>query len=351
MRVLLVHPGPDFSVADVYRGWAEGLEEMGCEVALFNTNDRLIFYSKALLDTGQVDETGHPIVTQAMTQMEAIRASMQGLSHACYSFWPDVVLFISGFFLEAGTFALLRSRGHKLAILHTESPYQDDEQLTRAQFADINLLNDPTNLEKYDPYGPALYMPHAYRPQLHHPRRGPLNPELASDFTFIGTAYQSRISFFERMDFTGVDFLLGGSNWDELPEDSPLCRFLDQENLAGCVDNEQTAELYRHAKAGINIYRQESEDAHAGEGWAMGPREIEMAASGLFFLRDPRPESDEVFPMLPSFASPEDASDQLKWWLARDGEREEAARKMLAATADRTFASNAKRLLRALDTL
>jgi spore maturation protein CgeB len=285
-----------------------------------------------------------------MSQLEAIRASMQGLSHACYSYWPDVVLFVSAFFVEAGIFALMRARGHKIVLLMTEAPYQDTEQLTRAPFADLNLLNDPTNIAAYEELGPALYMPHAYRPELHHPRTGPLNPELAADLTFIGTAFQSRIAFFEAMDFTGIDFLLGGSYWDEeLAEGSLLRRHLSQD--AKCVDNTETAELYRHARCGINVYRREAEDDHAGEGWAMGPREVEMAASGLFFLRDPRPESDEVLSMLPSFASPEEATEQLRWWLAHDRKRERAASLAREAVADRTFANHAARLLKAVEGL
>ncbi len=234
-----------------------------------------------MIDTEEKDETGHPIVRQAMSQMQAIRASMQGLTHACYSFWPSVVLFVSGFFVEAGTFALMRARGHKLVLLHTESPYQDTEQITRAPFADLNLLNDPANISMYEELGPALYMPHAYRPDLHYPRSGPRDPGLAADLTFIGTAFASRISFFEAMDFRGVDFLLGGSNWDDdLAPGSPLRKYLGH-GAGLCVENTETAELYRHARCGINVYRRESEDDHAGEGWAMGPREVEMAATGL----------------------------------------------------------------------
>jgi spore maturation protein CgeB len=275
---------------------------------------------------------------------------MQGLTHACYTFWPTVILFVSAFFIDAGTLAVIRQRRHKIVILHTESPYQDTEQLTRAPFADLNLLNDPANIASYQEMGPALYMPHAYRPELHHPRTGPLNPELAADLTFIGTAFKSRIEFFEAMDFTGIDFLLGGSYWDEdLPRDSPLRAYISQE--AKCVGNEETAELYRHARCGINLYRRESEDDHAGEGWAMGPREIEMAASRLFFLRDPRPESDGVLGMLPSFATPEDASEQLRWWLEHDRERDKAASLAMEAVADRTFANHARKLLSEIDQL
>ena len=38
MRVLLCHPGPDFSVHDlgVYAGWLEALRDLGVQVASYN---------------------------------------------------------------------------------------------------------------------------------------------------------------------------------------------------------------------------------------------------------------------------------------------------------------------------
>jgi spore maturation protein CgeB len=116
------------------------------------------------------------------------------------------------------------------------------------------------------------------------------------------------------------------------------------------VDNELTTRVYQAAKAGLNLYRHEVSDT-IRDGVAIGPREVEMAACGLFFLRDSRPESDEVFPMLPTFASPEDAAEQLKWWLAHDAERELAAAQAREAIRDRTFAANVTRLLALLDEL
>jgi spore maturation protein CgeB len=349
MRVLIVHPlpGPDFSVADVYEGWAEALKAAGCEVAGYNLNDRLIFYSMALLDTGEKDEEGHPIVRQAMSHEEAWAAAMQGLSHSVMWMWPDIVLFISAFFTTAPWYQLLRARRIKTVILHTESPYQDDEQLVRGSLADLNLLNDPTNLERFRQDGPAEYMPHAYRPSLHRPRQGPRDPDRASDLCFIGTAFRSRIEFFEAMDLNGIDVLIGGNDWGTLDPESKLARYVGSGiGNPDCVDNAQAVDLYQHAKAGINFYRREAEDTWTGDAWAMGPREVEMAATGLFFLRDPRGESDEVFgSILPSFDGPGDASEKLRWWLAHDAEREAAAEKAQAAVADRTFDSNVKRFL------
>lgn len=300
------------------------------------------------------DEAGLPVVHQALTQEGAFTLAMQGVTHALMTFWPDVVVFVSGFFTTAGLLDLCRKRNFKVVMLNTESPYQEDAQLTRSQFADLTLLNDPANLSLYDQADiPALYVPHAYRPAVHYPANRKLSQPLF-DLTFIGTAFKSRIEFFERMDLTGVNALIAGSDWGDLPETSPLAPHIGIEHGSknDCVNNTDTADFYRDSKMGINFYRRESEEEHAGDvGIAMGPREVEMAACGLPFLRDPREEGDRVLHMLPTFASPEDASEQLKWWIKHDDERNEIARQARAAIADRTFLNNAKRLLRALDEL
>ena len=241
----------------------------------------------------------------------------------------------------------MRQRRHKIVILHTESPYQDDEQLVRGSLADLNLLNDPVNLDRFRQDGPAEYMPHAYRPSLHHPRQGPVDPAKTSDLCFIGTAFRSRIEFFEAMDLDGIDVLIGGNDWGSIAPESKLAPLIGSGvGNPDCVDNAQTADLYKHARAGINFYRREAEDTWTGDAWAMGPREVEMAATGLFFLRDPRGESDEVLGnILPSFSSPGDASEKLRWWLARDGLREKRAAQAREAVKDRTFDANVRRFL------
>jgi hypothetical protein len=74
-----------------------------------------------------------------------------------------------------------------------------------------------------------------------------------------------------------------------------------------------------------------------------------MAACGLWFLRDPRPEGDELFPQLPVFETAEQAGEMLRWALAHDTVRDVAARAARTAIAGRTFSSNARMLLRLLD--
>lgn len=346
MRWLVCHPGPQFSVHDVYVGWVEALRALGEDVLEFNLHERLQVYDAALLETGKVDAGGHPEVRKAFTREQAIMAAIQGITGACYTWWPHVVLGVSAFFMPAWYLDVMRDRGHKVVLLMTESPYQDDEQLKRAERADLTLLNDPANIERFRQLGPAEYMPHAWRPSVHRP--GPAVPELKSDFAFVGTGFKSRVEFFERMDFSGLDVLLAGT-WPDLTEDSPLRKHMPGGDVVQCTDNTETADIYRSARAGINFYRREGEKSWDGDAWAIGPREVELAACGTFFLRDSRPEGDALFPMLPTFDGPGDASEKLRWWLAHDGQREKAAAAARAAIADRTFEANAKRLLELLD--
>lgn len=353
MRILVVHPGPNFSVADVHDGWVEALRGLGCEVASFNSDDRIQFYGHALISTGDVDEDGHPLVRRAMNDADALRMAMQGISHACFTMWPDVVLFVSGFFVTPGLMGLIQSRRMKVVLLATESPYQEKMQLERAQCSDLTLLNDPVNIEAYRDLGIAAeYAPHAYRPTVHYPRRAgdPVNRDLVADLAFIGTGFQSRVEFFERMNLDGLDVLLGGC-WP-MAANSPLRQYMGHD-IEECVPNHEAAEVYRHARSGINFYRREYDDAddETAVPWAMGPREVEQAACGMFFLRDPRAEGDGVLNMLPTFSGPEDAGEQLRWWLAHEDERAEAALKARAAIADRTFESNARRLLKQVEDL
>jgi hypothetical protein len=122
-------------------------------------------------------------------------------------------------------------------------------------------------------------------------------------------------------------------------------------DINDCVGNDQAAELYASTNASANLYRTEAERADLEQGWAVGPREIELAATGTFFLRDPRPEGDELFPMLPTFTGPGDFGDQLRWWLAHDEARTEASTAARNAVHDRTFRNNAARLLRLIESL
>lgn len=338
MRFLVCHPGPQFSVHDCFVGWVEALRELGQTVVEYNLHDRLNFYGNALAE----DSPGR--FKKALTNDQVIELAVNGLYAALYKTQPDVLLVISGFYVPPDLLKLARQRGTAVVIVHTESPYEDERQLALAEHASMNLLNDPVNIAAYQALGPAVYMPHAYRPTVHHPGAGPRE----HDFAFVGTGFASRIAFFEAMNLDGLDAVLAG-NWGQLAEDSPL-RALVPHDISHCLDNTETADLYRSARAGINFYRREAQRADLVSGWAMGPREVEMAACGLFFLRDPRGEGDDVLHMLPTFSSPAEAGELLRWYLAHDDERAKLADQAREAIAERTFIHYAAALLRRIIT-
>ncbi len=74
-----------------------------------------------------------------------------------------------------------------------------------------------------------------------------------------------------------------------------------------------------------------------------------MAACGLPFARDPRGESDELFPMLPAFTDPAEAGEQVRWLLADDDRRADLGAQARKAIADRTFHHHAAQLLGLLE--
>lgn len=334
MKILAAHPGPSFSVHDVYAGWTEAFRSLGCQVADYNLGERLTFYGSAKLEIN-----GEHVPALSSPQVKQL--AVNGLYAALYRLRPDVLFVVSAFYYPLELLDLARSYGTTVVVLHTESPYEDQRQALVAEHADVNLVNDPTNLSVF-PAG-TRYMPHAYRPHIHCP--GPPLAEMVCDLGFVGTGFESRLRFLEQMGLDGLDVLLAG-NWQQVTEDSPLRKYVAHEPDE-CLDNEQTVDVYRSARVGLNLYRREAETPDLVAGWAMGPREVEMAATGLFFLRDPRGEGDELFPSLPTFTSPQEAGDLLRHWLHRD--RTDAVLKAREAIDGRTFSNHAAALLQLLD--
>ena len=279
----------------------------------------------------------------AVDGKQIIELAVNGLYATLYKARPDVLMVVSGFFVPKAVYELCRAYGTRVVLVHTEEPYETDRAAQIAQWADINLVNDPTNIDAFPPN--TRYVPHAYRPRVHFAGSG--RDDYRCDFAFIGTGYPSRVRFMERMDLSGLDVILGG-NWPTITDEHPLRKFIANDPEE-CVDNVETAEVYRSARIGMNLYRRESTEGGRADGWAMGPREVELAACGLFYLRDPRGEGDEVLDMLPTFSSPEEAGDLLRYWLKRPVERAELALKAKAAVADRTFANHAVDLLRHIE--
>lgn len=293
MRILVVHPGAPLSQHDVWQGWVKALRKLGHEIVHYRADDFLLRYRQ------------WPPTERSVLMMQTDFLNFERRAEV------DFVLFVGTFFMSP---EVLTSMVHPAVLLHSESPYEDCRQLKLAPHAAANMISDPTNLADYEAAGTVHLFSAAYDPEIHYP-----SDEVKDiDFTFIGTALPSRIAFFGSMNLVGIDACIDGGGWF----------------AQNGIDNKDAADLYRRTRVGVNFYRREGDTA---DGWAVGPRELEMAACGLFFLRDPRGEGDELFDMLPTFTSPEEAREELNWYLGHASAREERAKLAAEAVKDRTF--------------
>jgi len=332
MKVLVIEPGPAFSVDDVRRGLVGGLEGHGCTVGSFNMGDRVGVYAEA-----QATRDGE--LRNLFDFESACRLAAQGVKAACWDFLPDVVIVVSSFYVPPELYINLRERKRHVVLWLTESPYQDDIQLQQAPYADTVIINDPVNLEAFRRQNPRTwYVPHAYDPAVHHN----VGRTDGRPFAFVGTGYPSRIELLEKVDWPCTPTIAG--NWQSLEPGSPLLPYL-LNKPEECLDNTDTADLYRDAVTSANIYRKEAHADDLVDGWAMGPREVELAACGTWFAREARGEGDELFPMLPTFTEAGELAEQVGWALDNPDARQAAIDAARAAIADRTFANNAQQLL------
>lgn len=349
MRLLTLHPGPNFSVADVYNGWTKALKNLGVQVVGFPYDLRLNLYKVARVPVADDATETRP----AFDDEGAKHLAAKALFACCYEYLPDAVVVVSGMFVPNWALDVIRARGTAVVGLLTEQPYELARELEMAEHCDLVILNDPANLARFEQITDAYYQPHSHDPDLHHP--GPGRADLACDVSFCGTAYPSRLAFLDDVDWPTDDVRLAG-NWKHLPEGHPFERWLVYPDRKHCMTNDETADLYRSSRASFNLYRADDETGpfgggSGGAGWAMGPREVELAACGTWFARHARPEGDEVLSMLPAFTDPAGLSDALRWALTHDDARQAAANAARAAVADRTFENAARRFLPRLERL
>ena len=123
MRWLLIHPGPEWSVADVFNGWSEALTGLGETVEEYPLDAALRFFNNALAETGLTLPCGCREVRKYLDREQAARLALDPILAAANRLWPDVILCTSAFFMQPWLLEILRARRHKIVMLMTESPY------------------------------------------------------------------------------------------------------------------------------------------------------------------------------------------------------------------------------------
>ena len=266
MRIFAIQPGASNSTSDVYNGLVAGLRELGHEILIYQL-DAKIARAGAWLDfCYKKAKERDPNITEPTTGDVLFQACGMSIP-VCLFKKPDWVIVVSSMYYPKLFLKMLKACRQKLAVLLTESPYDDDDQYGIAAIADVVWTNERTSVEKIRVANShTSYLPHAYDPARHCPVNGDA-PEVAKhDVVFVGTGFQERIELLESIDWTGIDFGLYGT-W-ELGGNSKLRQY----QRADEISNDAAAALYRNAKIGLNLHR-------TSKGFGLGAPKIEHAES------------------------------------------------------------------------
>jgi hypothetical protein len=317
---LFCKPAAEFSVSDVARGLRAALVRQGHDLRDYDMGKRLAYHSRAM---------GELYVEQVSAVSK--QASENILIEAMYHH-ADLVIIVSALIYHPAALVLLRMARVPTVVLHTESPYCDDDQVewAAANPDALHCTHDAASARKLG----WAYVPHSYDPNIHKPCReemvlgsdgtpriewdneADLQSDKACDVCFIGTGWPERIAFLEQVDWTGIDLRLYGL-WTALREDSPLRKFYRE----GLVPNEEAVSYYRAAKININVHRADPTAE------SLNPRGFELPACGAFTLTDYRKEGVELFgDSMPVFETPADLERLVRHYLANPEERMRLAR-------------------------
>lgn len=349
VRILLVHPGASWSTADIWTGLKGALERAGVELVNYALDGR-IGYAGAFLDQAwRMKRKAEPDCVK-YTDADVFYLASTGVLERALRFECDWAIVVSGMYIHPDAMIMLRRAGVKVALLLSESPYNDDRALPFAECADVVWVNERSRVPVFRERNPhTYYWQHAIDPMRHKRGATETDKEAAThDVVFVGTGFVERIWTLEAVDWSGIDLGLYGT-WNLIGSRNRL-----RQHLRGpVVPNDVTAALYRRAKVGLNLHRTSVTYGrvvpHIEDAESMGPRCYELAATGCFFATDYRAEVADVFgTTVPVFHSPQELEETIRYYLAHDDERQAIADSLPGMVTSHTFDDRVAEMLSVL---
>lgn len=346
MRILVVHPGASWSTADVYDGLTYGLRFHGAVVEQYRLDTRIEASVKSLHHLWRTKKKTEPGLTKPNKADVMYHAGIGALEMAL-RLQVDVVLVVSAMLLHPDVILMMKRAGLTVTVLFTETPYDIEKELVVAGMVDGCWTNERAAVYAFRQLNPhAGYLPHGWHPDKHFV--APDNPAdevmPAHDVVFIGSGFPERVTWFNSIDWTGIDLGLYGI-WKGFGLKKQVQRCVKGD----VVSNERAAALYRRAKIGLNIYRRYRGGLTPE---SLSPRAYEFAACGRFHLSEYRKEVVDVFgETVPTFTTPTEAAALIRFWLGQPERRQALAAQLPACVAEMSWVERAKTVLGDLQSL
>jgi len=341
LRVLLVHPGASWSTADVYDGLNYGLKCHGIEVIPYRLDLRIESSQKALHQLWRTKKRDQPDLPKPNSSDILYHAGVGALEMALRK-GVDVVLIVSAMLWHPDIALMMKRAGLRVTVLFTESPYDQEHELKIAGMVDGCWTNERTSLAAFRAVNPQSgYLPHGWHPGKHFISARPIGELPSHDVVFVGSGFSERVTWFNSIDWTGIDLGLYGT-WKGLGLKPQVKKCIKGDQ----VTNEMAASLYRRAKIGLNLYR-------TRKGWgrtaqrithaeSLSPRAYELAACGVFHLSEDRAEVREVFgDLVPTFSTPLEAAALIRLWLNDPAGRARVAEQLPGRVAESSWTQRA----------
>lgn len=315
MRILFVNTATDMSIGDVARGYKSALERQGHDIADYSMKNRIAYHRRAVPPE---------ITDQSVLSRQASETILnEAMYHAA-----ELVVIISGLLVHPIALWLLGQANIPVAVVFTESPYDDVQQ---KQWLAIDHVGGSVDITVFtnDRYSAQVngwhHLPPSFDPAIHHPAEP--DEDTACDVIMVGTGWTERQQFLEAVDWTGIDLRLYGI-WPNVNPDSPLFPFY----RPAVVSNHHISGIYCSAKVCLNFNRK------SDVALTPGPRVYELAACLAFQLSDGREDMEAVFgDSVPIFRTPGELGELVRFYLDRPDERRVCAAKAYNRVEPETF--------------
>lgn len=338
-RILFVWAGAAWAIHDVARGYRDALARQGHDIRDFRLYNRLAFAAQGLKGKGPKGMAdGHLTIVSRL-------ASETLLAEAAYHD-AELVVIVSGLALHPNGLWLLRQwkKQVPVALILTESPYEDEDQKGLASYCDVIFTTERTSARQHGWH----YLRHAYDPYRH--RRWRADPTKAADVFIVGTGWEERVVMLQKVDWKGIGLRIQGY-WPIKPGD-PLGPYYKH----GVVENKEVSHIYASSRICLNAYRQTAVIAGgrqvtvlAEPAESLNPRAYEIAACGGFQLSDHRAELVDVFEdTVPIYEGPEQLGELCRYYLTHHAERRRLANLQHRRVKGNTFDQRAVQLMDAI---